>query len=245
MSVVRVFGSPLSQPTRSVLWTCSLVGVQPDFKVVNANDGEQTSVKFLQKNPNGKFPVLEHDDYVLWESNAIMRYVVEVFGDDKIRKQYYPPSNPKLRARIDAWMEWKHSHIRPGAAGLVRRRVMANIMKEPIRHSLIYDLREIPESREERILMDALKVLEEQLAKADFLIGDNATLADIAIATEVDQLRLLKSNATPPAGNDLSNHPNVKNWLNRMHSLPGFKESHNQFEKVVSKITQMHKASKL
>lgn len=90
--MLKVFGSPLSQPTRAVLWTCVLLDVPHEFVKVDAGKGDHVSQDFRKLNPNAKFPVLQvcfypltlpynayhltqDQDFVLWESHAIMRYL--------------------------------------------------------------------------------------------------------------------------------------------------------------------------
>ena len=65
---------------------------------------------------------------------------------------------------------------------------MAKLMKDYSKHSLRYDLVEIPEEREVRILLSSLQVLNDQLGKTKFLVGNEPTIADIAIATEIEQV---------------------------------------------------------
>ena len=52
----------------------------------------------------------------------------------------------QVRAEIDAWLDWKHCHLRDALAGIVRRRVMSKIMKDFSNHSMRFDLVEIPEA---------------------------------------------------------------------------------------------------
>lgn len=74
------------------------------------------------------------------------------------------------------------------AAGIVRRRVMKNLMKDYSKHSMRFDLEEIPEAREARILTESLQRLEEQLQRSTCIAGPEVSLADIALFTEVEQV---------------------------------------------------------
>ena len=55
-------------------------------------------------NPNGAIPTLEHDDFVVWESNTIVRYLAATFGDE-----HFWPADPRARARQDMWMDWQQT----------------------------------------------------------------------------------------------------------------------------------------
>ena len=76
-------------------------------------------------------------------------------------------------------------------AGVVRRRVMKNLMKDYSKHSMRFDFDEIPESREARILTESLNTMNEQLKSSLYIAGQQMTLADVALATEVEQVRAL------------------------------------------------------
>src|SRR5438046_9292655 len=64
---------------------------------------------YLAMNPNGRVPTLVDGDFVLWESNSIMRYLVLAYG--KGSPVY--PDNPKQRAGVDRWLDWTLSTLQP------------------------------------------------------------------------------------------------------------------------------------
>jgi glutathione S-transferase len=63
---------------------------------------------------------------------------------------------------------------------------------------------------------DALKVLDESLSKSSFLVGDEVTMADVAVYGDVAYAE--------EAAIDLAAYPNVKGWMARVEALPGFKK---------------------
>eukprot|EP00515_Schizochytrium_aggregatum_P010574 CAMPEP_0202082424 /NCGR_PEP_ID=MMETSP0964-20121228/19333_1 /ASSEMBLY_ACC=CAM_ASM_000500 /TAXON_ID=4773 /ORGANISM="Schizochytrium aggregatum, Strain ATCC28209" /LENGTH=247 /DNA_ID=CAMNT_0048650059 /DNA_START=35 /DNA_END=778 /DNA_ORIENTATION=- len=247
MSSVRVWGAPLSQPTRAVLWACGWLGLKADFAPVNAIKGDHRSADFLKLNPNGTFPVIADGDFVLWESHAVLRYLATTHGRKGDAAFLYPTGDAQACARIDAWLDWKHNVLRPGAAGIVRRRVMRNVMKDISNHSMRFDLEEISEAREVRLLEEALRILEQRLSECPFVAGgDKPSLADIAIASEVDQLRLLPPGAAPPDGAELSkSYPSISRWLEGMRATPGYSESHKGFHDALAGVAKLRAASKL
>lgn len=244
---VTVYGSGASQPTRAVMWTAKLIGLDAQLEAMDMMKGDHLAAKYRSElSPAGKIPALRDGDVTLWESHAIMRYLVEKFGDDASRAGLYPTGDLATRARIDAWLDWKHSNVRVGAAGVVRRAVFAKIMKDYSKHSMSYDIVEIPKAREERILMQSLELMEAQLGKTAFLVSAAPSLADIALFTEVDQLRVLPADIEPPVGNLLEGKfPNVHRWLQAMRALPGFAETHKGLNGMVKGVEKMRAASKL
>jgi len=239
--MINIYGAPLSQPTRAVMWVCIELGIEFMLVNVDAVKGEHLTADFLGKNPNAKFPVLETQDIVLWESHAIMKYLIRKFNSN------LSPDSPEDQARVDAWLDWKHTTLRVGAAGLVRRRVMAKLMKDYSKHSMSFDIKEIPESREVRILMESLKVLESQLENGGYVAGTSTpTLADIAIVCEIEQLEMLPKSEPPPFGSNFTtNFPNIARWQRAMHEMSGYKESHKGLAMALKGIERLRKKSKL
>jgi glutathione S-transferase len=243
---VVVYGAPLSQPTRAVLWLAAWLGIACELRVVDSTKGEHRAATFLRLNPNAKFPVLEDGALVLWESNAILRYLVARYGAGSRAAEQLYPSEPARRAPVDAWLDWKLSNIRLGAATVVRRRVIAKMGINYSQHSMVYDLAEIPEAREARILMESLALMEQQLASTAFIAGAEPTLADISLAVEVSQLLLLPQSEGPPFGGALNpQFPKVHAWFAKMRQQPGYDSSHKAFGGVVAAVDKMRKAAKL
>ena len=235
-----VYGSYLSQPTRFVVWTAALLGKQFEFKRVDAGAGEHRTPEFLKLNPNAVFPVLvdKSSDLVLYESNAIARYLC---GDSS---SLYP-KDPKTRALVDQWLEWKHGSLRQGCAGIVRRRVMKNLMKDYSKHSMAQVFVEVKEEREIRQAQEALTILENQLSLTKLYIVQGTkepTLADLAVFEEVEQMRMLPSSAEAPLGSNFApNFPQVDAWLKRLRQLPKFDEVHKDLTATIQKLEQMRK----
>jgi glutathione S-transferase len=118
-------------------------------------------------NPNGRVPTLVDGDFVLWESNSIMRYFALRYGDGA---PIYPAA-PRVRAAVDRWFDWTLSTLqpvdRPVFWALVRtppeKRDMVAIQKDVDAEAVVW---RIPEAR---------------LATRKFIEGDQLTLADIAL----------------------------------------------------------------
>ena len=83
-----------TQNSRKPLYVLSELGVEFEFVFINLAAGEQRSGDFLQKNPLGKVPVLEHDGRCFTESGAICRYVANV-----TESPLYPPEPRRRRRR--------------------------------------------------------------------------------------------------------------------------------------------------
>ena len=73
---------PGSAPCRSVLLTASALGIKLNEKLLNLELGEQLTPEFLKINPQHVIPTLVDNGFSLWESRAIMIYLVDKYGKD-------------------------------------------------------------------------------------------------------------------------------------------------------------------
>ena len=88
---------------------------------------------YKKMNPNSRVPTIDDDGFVLWESNAIVRYLAAKHGAGSLY-----PNDPRQRANSDRWMDWASNHIGPVITpvfwGLIRtpaeKRNMAQIEAE-------------------------------------------------------------------------------------------------------------------
>jgi glutathione S-transferase len=130
-----------------------------DFGVVNTDE-------YLSLNPNGLVPTLVDGGFVLWESNAIVRYLASAAGDEALL-----PVEPQKRANVERWMDWQlatlWATLRVAFLGLTRT-------PEPQRD---YDAIRKAHANAGRMLAIVDKVLSAQA----YVAGAEFTVADIGI----------------------------------------------------------------
>ena len=91
--MLRILGKASSINVRKVLWTCEEIGIA----YTRADDGPE-----LARNPNGLVPVIVDGDFVLWESNSIIRYLANKWAAHALL-----PREPQPRAEVDRWIDWQ------------------------------------------------------------------------------------------------------------------------------------------
>lgn len=118
--MLRILGRPTSINVRKVLWTAAEAGLAFAHEPEWAAARDVRSAEFLALNPNGLVPVLICDEGVLWESNAICRYLA-----GRAARTDLLPVEPFARAEVEKWMDWQASELngawRAAFLGLVRR----------------------------------------------------------------------------------------------------------------------------
>ena len=100
--VLKVLGKASSINVRKVLWACDEIGLQYEREDWGSGFRDTQSADFNSLNPNSLVPVLIDGDFVLWESNAIVRYLAARQGAADLL-----PSEPRGRAMVEQWMDWQ------------------------------------------------------------------------------------------------------------------------------------------
>ncbi len=102
--MLTICGRATSTNVQKVLWACDELGLAYKRIDIGGAFGGTDDPSYRAKNPNGLIPTLEDDDFVLWESNAILRYLAA--GDAQCR--LLPADlNRRERANIDRWLDWQ------------------------------------------------------------------------------------------------------------------------------------------
>ncbi len=118
--MIRILGKRSSINVRKVLWTCEEAGIEYQQEDYGSGYSPLDTPEFLALNPNALVPVLVDDDFVLWESNSICRYLARKVGRDDLL-----PSALRAAAQVEHWMDWQatefNSAWRYAFTGLVRK----------------------------------------------------------------------------------------------------------------------------
>ena len=199
----RLHGSLMSSNTRRVALVFTHLGIPYDLVPLDLRSPNDRA-KLVALNPNNKIPVLEHGDFLLWESHAIMQYVCALAANGE---SIYP-RDPRGRADVDRWLFWHNAHIAPPLGGLG----WENTWKK-------YVTGEGPDgsqvSRHEATFHLGARVVEGHLAKRTWLCGEGMTIADLSLAATVANGVLYRAPLDP--------YPNVRSHLDRVRKLPAWK----------------------
>lgn len=120
-------------------------------------------------NPNGVVPTLDHDGFVLWESNTIVRYLAAAFGDATMW-----PADAKARAHEDQWMDWQQTVLLAPITVCFWGLVRSPGAKTP---------QEIDAARAQ--CETAFAALDHWLSTRPFIAGDHFGMADCVLAPAV------------------------------------------------------------
>ncbi len=168
--MLKIWGRMSSINVKKVVWTAQELALDVQRTEAGGLFGVVKTPEYMVLNPNSLVPVIEDDDYVLWESNVIVRYLAAKHSSG----QMYPTD---LHERFDAerWMDWQQTTLnpasRPGFWQLVRT-------PPEQRNAALID--------ESNACVEALMaILDAHLAQRSFMVGERFTVADIPLACEV------------------------------------------------------------
>ncbi|WP_397448035.1 glutathione S-transferase family protein [Pseudomonas sp. NA-150] len=191
---IKLYRHLLSGHCHRVQLLLNMLGLEHEMVEVDLGAGEHKQAPFIKLNTFSQVPVMDDNGVVIADSNAILVYLAKRYGG-----QQWLPEDPEAGAQVQRWLS---AAAGPVAYGLCRARLVTVFgapftPEEVIEHSHVF-----------------LKVLEQELAHRPFLVGQTATLADLANYAYV---------AHSPEGNvSLEAYPNVRAWLKRIEALPGF-----------------------
>ena len=192
---IKLYGFPLSGHSHRVELMLSLLGLPSEFILVDLKQGAHKTPEFLATlNSFGQVPAIDDNGTVLADSNAILVYLANRYGDGQ-----WLPSDPVGQARVQRWLSAAAGQLHAGPASARLAVVFGADVDTVTAISRSHAL---------------LALVEQQLSQSRFLAGEQPSIADIAFYTYV---------AHAPEGNvSLADYPQVRAWLASIEALPGF-----------------------
>lgn len=200
--MLTIYGRRNAFNVQKVMWLAGELGLAHTHVPLGGDTGGLDDPTFLAKNPHGKIPLIDDDGTVVWESQAILRYLAAVYGD-----RHWWSNDPDVRSHVDRWMDWSQTSLQPDfldgvfwgfyrtpAAQRDTKRVASAIARTN-KH---------------------MQMLDAHLAKRAFMLGSKLTLADIPAGTHL--FRYFSIDIDRPA------LPNVEKWYRALQQRPAYQE---------------------
>ena len=198
--MLKILGRRTSGNAMKPLWLVDELGIAYEQFDIGGPFGGNDEAQYRAKNPMGLVPTLIDEDFVLWESNAIVRYLAAKYALGTLC-----PSDLGERALAEQWMDWKQTAVIP--------------MMTPIFWGL---MRTAPEDRNDAAIQAAIQrgyelwaMLDRHLEGHDYLMGDHLTMADIPLGPQAHRwFALVKERPSMP---------HFEAWYARLCTRPAFK----------------------
>ena len=199
--MLRILGRKTSSNVQKVLWCCGEIGLAFERTDVGGPFGGNKAPEYLELNPNGLVPTIDEDGFVLWESNAIVRYLAAKHASGSLF-----PSDLKVRADADRWMDWQQTTVASPLGILFRA-----LLKRP---PDAIDRTEIEAAQ--RRAASALAMLDARLARTKYVAGDALTMADLALGYAPHRWLRMPIERPPLA--------NLERWYRDLSARPAYRE---------------------
>jgi len=192
---IKIWGRKDSSNVQKVLWCCDELGIPFDRIDIGGRFGGNKEKPYLAMNPNGLVPTIEDGTFILWESNSIVRYLVDRYGQGKLL-----PSTPEARADANRWMDWQLTTLGPAIVPL-----FWGLVRTP------------PEKRDQAAMNQALEktneawtMLEDHLEKTKnrYLAGNAFSIGDIPLGVWIYRWFQLPI--------ERPEFPKLKGWYDRL-----------------------------
>lgn len=205
--MIDVYTSPTPNGHK-VTVTLDEMGLEYNLIPIDLSKNEQKTASFLKMNPNGRIPVIvdrDNDDFVVFESGAIMVYLAEKYG-----KLY--SEDPHVRSRALQWVMFQMGGVGPmmGQANVFYR-----YFPETIQPAI---------DRYQKECRRLFEVLDGRLGESRYLAGDEFTIADIANWCWV---RTHKWSGASVEGLD-----HLNRWLEELAERPGCQSGINKPDRI-------------
>lgn len=195
--MLTIWGRLNSHNVKKVAWLAEELGLPHVRHDVGGSFG--MSDAYLALNPNALVPTIEDDGLVLWESNAILRYLAARYAAGT----GFWPDDPVARAEGDKWMDWQFDYAD------AQRDAFINLVRRPAEER---DMAAV--ERATRASAKRMMLIEQALERHDWLSGDAFGLGDIPMGVYCHTWFALPI--------DRPSFPNVAGWYERLKTRPGY-----------------------
>jgi glutathione S-transferase len=195
--MIKVYGDIQSGNCYKIKLLLSFLETEHEWIHIDILKGETHTEQFKQMNPNTRIPVVQLDNgEALTESNAILNYLAQ--------DTHFLPADRLLRARVLQWQFFEQYSHEPYIATARYINIYLGLPKE----------REAEYHGKQEGGHKALAVMNTQLEKTPFLVGDTPTIADISL--------FAYSQVAHEGGFDLQAYTALRAWLEAIKALPHY-----------------------
>jgi glutathione S-transferase len=201
---MKLYSLAFSPNCQKVLACARELGITLEVVPVDVFKGESRTPAYLAKNPNGKVPVLEDGDLVLWESNAILAYLAAQKTVPSLL-----PVKPRERAEVDRWLFWATAHLQPAVGKVAFEKIV-----KPLAGRGAPDAAVVAQGTAD--FATYATVLDAALEGREYVAG-KLSIADFSIGPIIGIARR--------AGLDLSPYSRIRAWAERMAARESVKHT--------------------
>lgn len=198
--MLKIWGRVTSVNVQKVLWAADEIGLAYERIDAGGPFGKLDTPEYRAVNPNQTIPAIQDGDFVLWESNAIVRYFSEAYG-------VLAPQDLEARSIAGQWCDWS----------------LTTLYGDLMNVCFHQHVRVTAEERDQKAINQAagrldqrMTILDKQLEGRNFIVGDALSFADVCVGA------LMYRYFTLPIAQ--AKAPNVKAWYRRLEERSAYRE---------------------
>lgn len=199
--MIRLYHAPLTRSCR-VRWMLEELGLAYELVPMQVSAASLRTPEYLAVNPNGRVPAIVDGDLRLWESGAIVQYLVEAHGGGR----FQPAPGSPLRPAYLQWFHWAEATALPPLGDLVQHTVLRPEEKR------------IPALVPDAIARIAanLAVVDAALEGRSSIVGDEFSAADVMLGYSLQLTRVM---------GQLEGHAHAAAYLEGLSKRPAFEKA--------------------
>ncbi len=198
--MLKIWGRKTSINVQKVMWTVGELGLPHERLDFGGEFGGLDTPEYGALNPNRLVPTINDKGLVLWESNAIVRHLAQTYGRGTLS-----PADEPTYAKADSWMDWSLTTLYSD--------IILTCFIQLVRVSARERNHAAVEAAAKRA-GERLAILDQQLQGRPFIIGNQLSIADIAVGTLM--YRYFNLRIPRPA------LPNVERWYTGLTQRPAY-----------------------
>ncbi len=199
--MLKIIGRNTSSNVQKVLWCCGELGLPFEREDRGGPFGGNHDPDYLALNPNAVVPTIIDDGFVLWESNAIIRYLAAKHAPGTLW-----PDDLQARASGERWMDWQANVVRPALQPMIRILVRTAPGDR--------DAAEVAKARD--ALSAAMNIAGGYLGDTKYLAGDDFSVCDIPLG--ISAYRWFNLDI------EREDYPNLRRWHDLLAERPPFQQ---------------------
>ncbi|XP_059610859.1 glutathione S-transferase 1-1-like [Phlebotomus argentipes] len=209
MAPLKLYYYPPCPPYRAVLFAIENLKIEVEKIQVDLSKEEQLKPEFLKINPQHCLPTIDDDGYIMWESRAILAYLV----NSRAPGSSFYPLDPKKRGLIDSRLSLDSSIMN----------ALGNIIT-----GIYCGETTIPQNKKDKVYT-LLNHLNNFIEGKKYIAGDEITIADFAFLSTFSSLKIVGAN--------VAKYKNLVDWYKRCESVPGFEENEERARALIKYIS--------
>jgi glutathione S-transferase len=198
--MLKIWGRTNSLNVQKAMWTIGELAIPHQRIDAGGKFGGLDHPDYQRMNPNARIPTIDDGGAIVWESNAVVRYLAARYGEGKLWD-----ADPGKRAQADQWMDWMQTTLAPDFYAL-----------------FFESVRQKPEKRNPQIVTDSARrlrshyaVVERQLDDKPFMLGDDLSMADIVIGATLYRYYEMPIERPGLTG--------IRAWYQRLNARPAYR----------------------